>query len=157
MLYFLFLLIVAFKPELKTSPKVVQCALCKYNKKVNNLTKLQFGLYSLLIQATEGFTHVISGGRDRKVMMTDLRNTNKASVCICEESAPVLKMAAPPDFSSLWVATSESTINYWVSKSNTFWSLIKGNNRLIQKSESRPTALVVLGKVAFSDFNSKLE
>lgn len=82
---------------------------------------LQIVLSTLSLQATEAFTHVISGGRDRKVMMTDLRNTNKASVCICEESAPVLKMAAPPDFSSLWVATSESTINYWVSKSSTFF------------------------------------
>uniref|UniRef100_A0A1B6MI01 WD repeat-containing protein 48 homolog n=1 Tax=Graphocephala atropunctata TaxID=36148 RepID=A0A1B6MI01_9HEMI len=69
------------------------------------------GVWALM--ATEGFTHVISGGRDRKVLMTDLRNLNKASVCICEESAPVLKMAAPPDLTGLWVATSESTINYW--------------------------------------------
>ncbi|XP_054266691.1 WD repeat-containing protein 48-like [Macrosteles quadrilineatus] len=69
------------------------------------------GVWALL--ATENFTHVISGGRDRKVLMTDLRNLNKQSICICEESAPILKMAAPPDFSGVWVATSESTINYW--------------------------------------------
>lgn len=67
-----------------------------------------------VFQATELFTHVISGGRDRKVMMTDLRSGNKRLAFICEENAPVLKMAATPDFSGIWVATSESTINYWV-------------------------------------------
>lgn len=67
------------------------------------------GVWALL--ATEGFTHVISGGRDRKVMMTDLRT--KRHILICEENAPILKMALTPDNTGLWVATSESTINCW--------------------------------------------
>uniref|UniRef100_A0A1B6DBC4 WD repeat-containing protein 48 homolog n=1 Tax=Clastoptera arizonana TaxID=38151 RepID=A0A1B6DBC4_9HEMI len=69
------------------------------------------GVWALL--ASDLFTHVISGGRDRKVIMTDLRSSSKHHVLICEESAPVLKMAATPDFSGIWIATSESTINYW--------------------------------------------
>ncbi|XP_046745903.1 WD repeat-containing protein 48 [Diprion similis] len=68
------------------------------------------GVWALL--ATDTFSHVISGGRDRKVIMTELRATEKCTV-ICEENAPILKMAMTPDQSSLWVATSESTINNW--------------------------------------------
>ncbi|XP_039286276.1 WD repeat-containing protein 48 [Nilaparvata lugens] len=68
------------------------------------------GVWAIL--ATEGFSHVISGGRDKKVVMTDLKN-QKRQVVICEEKAPILKMVATPDPSGLWVATSDSTINYW--------------------------------------------
>nr|CAD7413709.1 unnamed protein product [Timema poppensis] len=63
---------------------------------------------------TESFSHVISGGRDRKIFMTDIRFPERR-VLICEESAPVLKMVLTPDQSSLWVATSESSIKNWVS------------------------------------------
>lgn len=45
--------------------------------------------------------------------MTDLRT--KRHIVICEENAPILKMALTPDNMGLWVATSESTINCWVS------------------------------------------
>ncbi|KAK7864940.1 hypothetical protein R5R35_004930 [Gryllus longicercus] len=69
------------------------------------------GVWALL--ATENFSHVISGGRDRKIVMTDLRNTERYTL-ICEESAPVLKMAMTPDQGSLWVATSDSSIRNWV-------------------------------------------
>ncbi|XP_008550497.1 WD repeat-containing protein 48 [Microplitis demolitor] len=68
------------------------------------------GVWALL--ATDTFSHVISGGRDKRVIMTELRNPERYTV-ICEESAPVLKMAMTPDQSSIWVATSESTINNW--------------------------------------------
>ncbi|XP_024938013.1 WD repeat-containing protein 48 isoform X2 [Cephus cinctus] len=68
------------------------------------------GVWALL--ATDTFSHVISGGRDKKVIMTELRNPDRYTV-ICEEKAPILKMAMTPDQSSIWVATSESTINNW--------------------------------------------
>lgn len=45
--------------------------------------------------------------------MTELSYGDKFTV-ICEEKAPILKMAMTPDQSSIWVATSESTINNWV-------------------------------------------
>ncbi|XP_043272942.1 WD repeat-containing protein 48 [Venturia canescens] len=68
------------------------------------------GVWALL--ATDTFSHVISGGRDKRVIMTELRNPDRYTV-ICEESAPILKMTMTPDQSSIWVATSESTINNW--------------------------------------------
>jgi len=46
--------------------------------------------------------------------MTDLKNPNKVQL-ICNESAPVVKMVTTPDMSAIWVATSESSINCWVS------------------------------------------
>uniref|UniRef100_A0A224XL35 WD repeat-containing protein 48 homolog n=1 Tax=Panstrongylus lignarius TaxID=156445 RepID=A0A224XL35_9HEMI len=67
------------------------------------------GVWALI--ASDNFTQVISGGRDKKVYLTDLRT--KRSVLLCEEVAPVLKMATTPDFTGLWVATSNSSINYW--------------------------------------------
>lgn len=45
--------------------------------------------------------------------MTELSYAERYTV-ICEEKAPILKMAMTPDQSSIWVATSESTINNWV-------------------------------------------
>lgn len=68
------------------------------------------GVWALL--ATENFSHVISGGRDKRVVMTDLRNPDKFTV-VCEENAPILKMVMMPDQSSIWVATSDSTIKNW--------------------------------------------
>lgn len=47
--------------------------------------------------------------------MTELSYAERYTV-ICEEKAPILKMAMTPDQSSIWVATSESTINNWVNK-----------------------------------------
>lgn len=67
-----------------------------------------------MFQTTDTFTHVISGGRDRKIFMTDLRIQDRR-VLVCEESAPILKMVMTPDQGSLWVATSESCIKNWVS------------------------------------------
>lgn len=56
----------------------------------------------------------MSGGRDKKIYMTDLKNPSKVQL-ICNESAPVVKMVTTPDMSAIWVATSESSINCWVS------------------------------------------
>ncbi|XP_043462257.1 WD repeat-containing protein 48 [Leptopilina heterotoma] len=66
------------------------------------------GVWALLVNDT--FSHVLSGGRDKKVIMTELKNPQRYSL-ICEEKAPILKMVMTPDQSSIWVATSESTIN----------------------------------------------
>lgn len=63
------------------------------------------------------FSHVISGGRDKKIIMTELKNPQRYTL-ICEENAPILKMVMTPDQSSIWVATSESTINNYVSHKN---------------------------------------
>ncbi|EPY86850.1 WD repeat-containing protein 48 isoform 2 [Camelus ferus] len=43
------------------------------------------------LQVNDAFTHVYSGGRDRKIYCTDLRNPD-IRVLICEEKAPVLKI-----------------------------------------------------------------
>ncbi|CAH0752631.1 unnamed protein product [Bemisia tabaci] len=69
------------------------------------------GVWALAVN--ESFTHVISSGRDCKVLMTDLRNMSKPPVLVCTEKAPVLKMVTTPDQAGIWVATSESDINYW--------------------------------------------
>nr|BAG60944.1 unnamed protein product [Homo sapiens] len=70
------------------------------------------------LQVNDAFTHVYSGGRDRKIYCTDLRNPD-IRVLICEEKAPVLKMeldrsADPPP--AIWVATTKSTVNKWACK-----------------------------------------
>lgn len=44
------------------------------------------------LQANEAFTHVYSGGRDRKIYCTDLRNPD-LRVLICEEKASVLRVS----------------------------------------------------------------
>jgi hypothetical protein len=75
---------------------------------------LYFIMKLTMFQTTDNFSHVISGGRDRKIFMTDLRIPERR-VLICEESAPILKMVMAPDQGSLWVATSESCIKNWVS------------------------------------------
>lgn len=56
----------------------------------------------------------MSGGRDKKIYMTDLKTPNRVQL-ICNESAPIVKMVTTPDMSAIWVATSESSINCWVS------------------------------------------
>uniref|UniRef100_A0A3B4Z578 WD repeat-containing protein 48 n=1 Tax=Stegastes partitus TaxID=144197 RepID=A0A3B4Z578_9TELE len=70
------------------------------------------------LQVNEAFTHVYSGGRDKKIYCTDLRNPD-IRVLICEEKAPVLKMeldrsADPPP--AIWVSTTKSSVNKWSLK-----------------------------------------
>jgi len=81
-----------------------------------------------ILQANDSFTHVISGGRDRKVFMTDLRNPDRR-VLICEETDPVLKIILSPDQNSIWVSTAGCDIKNWVSHHHTcvektFFSLL---------------------------------
>ncbi|XP_053213826.1 WD repeat-containing protein 48-like [Panonychus citri] len=65
------------------------------------------------LQVNETFTQCYSGGRDKKLIMTDLRNPENRAV-ICEESAPILKMLlVPPDYNSIWVSTTDSCIKNW--------------------------------------------
>ncbi|KAL1775327.1 WD repeat-containing protein 48 isoform X2 [Sigmodon hispidus] len=70
------------------------------------------------LQVNDAFTHVYSGGRDRKIYCTDLRNPD-IRVLICEEKSPVLKVeldrsADPPP--AIWVSTTKSTVNKWTLK-----------------------------------------
>uniref|UniRef100_A0AAY5KIU5 WD repeat-containing protein 48 n=1 Tax=Esox lucius TaxID=8010 RepID=A0AAY5KIU5_ESOLU len=70
------------------------------------------------LQVNEAFTHIYSGGRDKKIYCTDLRNPD-IRVLICEEKASVLKMeldrsADPPP--AIWVSTTKSSVNKWSLK-----------------------------------------
>lgn len=65
------------------------------------------------LQVNDGFTHVLSGGRDRKIFMTDFRYPDRR-VLVCEETEPILKMISTPDQTGIWVATSASSIKQWV-------------------------------------------
>lgn len=65
------------------------------------------------LQANENFTTLYSGGRDKKVIMTDLRNLDHHAV-VCETEAPILKIIlTPPENNSIWVATTDSSIQNW--------------------------------------------
>lgn len=62
--------------------------------------------------ATEDFSYAISGGRDKKVIMTDLKNISNTLV-VCVEQAPILKMCFTADQQSVWISTSDSNIRCW--------------------------------------------
>ncbi|KAG8182664.1 hypothetical protein JTE90_019689 [Oedothorax gibbosus] len=70
------------------------------------------------LQANDAFTIAYSGGRDRKIFKIDLRNT-EIKALIGEETHSVLKMVLTPDASSLWVATTDSSIKNWPVCRNT--------------------------------------
>ncbi|GFY37750.1 WD repeat-containing protein 48 [Trichonephila inaurata madagascariensis] len=70
----------------------------------------EVGVWAL--QTNDSFTMAFSGGRDRKIFKIDLRNT-EIKALIGEETAPVLKMILTPDATSLWVATTDSSIKNW--------------------------------------------
>ncbi|XP_041360801.1 WD repeat-containing protein 48-like [Gigantopelta aegis] len=68
------------------------------------------------LQANDSFSVVFSGGRDRQIWATDVRNQDNR-VLICEEKAPVLKLElCDMDQPSLWVATTDSSIRNWPAK-----------------------------------------
>lgn len=70
------------------------------------------------LQVNENFNQVFSGGRDKKLIWTDLRNPRNTAV-ICEETAPIVKiLLTPPDHDNLWVATTDSQIKNWSLKSS---------------------------------------
>lgn len=64
------------------------------------------------LQTNDSFSIVYSGGRDKRVMMTDLKNIEN-SVMICEESSPVLRLHLMPDNQSMWVSTTDSNVKRW--------------------------------------------
>ncbi|XP_011452468.3 WD repeat-containing protein 48 isoform X1 [Magallana gigas] len=74
------------------------------------------------LQANDSFTTVYSGGRDKRVWATDLRNPDQRTL-ICEEKAPILKLeliegdseniSRPGVTDSLWVATTDSSFRNW--------------------------------------------
>jgi len=70
----------------------------------------QEGVWTL--QADENFNIVYSGGRDRRIWATDLRNLEQ-SVLLFEEQAPVLRLQLLEQPSALWVATTDSTVRRW--------------------------------------------
>ena len=66
------------------------------------------------LQVNESFTQIYSGGKDKRVMMTDLKNIED-KLCICEETAPVLRMllVEQKDQHNLWVSTTDSSVKNW--------------------------------------------
>lgn len=68
------------------------------------------GVWTLLVN--DNFTHVISGSRDKKIYMTEIRNPYN-SVLVCEEKAPVLNMCYNLDHTGIWVTTWNSDIKMW--------------------------------------------
>lgn len=52
--------------------------------------------------ATESFSHVISGGRDKQVIVTELRNPHNSTI-VCIETAPILRLCFTADNQSIWV------------------------------------------------------
>lgn len=64
------------------------------------------------LQTNEAFSVVYSAGRDRRIIMTDLKNVENGLV-ICEESAPVLRLLMMPDGQSMWVSTTDSSVKRW--------------------------------------------
>ncbi|XP_048249973.1 WD repeat-containing protein 48-like [Haliotis rufescens] len=67
------------------------------------------------LQANESFSIVYSGGRDRQIWATDIKNPDNRTL-ICEEKFPVLKLELHTEQPSLWVATTDSSIRNWPIK-----------------------------------------
>jgi len=68
------------------------------------------GVWSLLM--SENFQYIISGSRDRNIIVTEMRNpTNKTLVC--EEQAPVLSLGYNIDKTGVWATTWNSDIRCW--------------------------------------------
>uniref|UniRef100_A0A0X3QA96 WD repeat-containing protein 48 n=2 Tax=Schistocephalus solidus TaxID=70667 RepID=A0A0X3QA96_SCHSO len=66
------------------------------------------------LQTNTAWTRVFSSGRDKRIYMTDLRNTED-SVLIGQESDPVLKLllVEGPDGDDIWASTSGTDVNRW--------------------------------------------
>lgn len=68
--------------------------------------------------AVTSFTKIYSAGRDRRVVCTDLCNPDAARYVVCEETAPVLKLAVNTcdGKDEIFVATTNSHVNVWPLK-----------------------------------------
>lgn len=64
------------------------------------------------LQTNDAFTQLYSGGRDKNIWWTELRNPDNRAL-VCTETAPVLKMILTPDQGGLWTSTSESNVKFW--------------------------------------------
>ncbi|XP_075679755.1 WD repeat-containing protein 48 [Dermatophagoides pteronyssinus] len=101
------------------------------------------------LQANETFNTVYSGGKDHRVMMTDVRQPQNRTV-ICEENASVLKLLlTPPDHRYIWVATTDSCIKCWSLTSNKRTSLPSDCNRytneLVNVSQAQSSTTIMNG------------
>ncbi|RWS08592.1 WD repeat-containing protein 48-like protein [Dinothrombium tinctorium] len=109
------------------------------------------------LQTNESFSIVYSGGRDKKLVMTDLRNPDNRAV-ICEETAPILKIIlVPPDFNSIWVATTDSSIKNWSlnhskSKGSSFIIWDEYDTETFQPLNEKPD-LVIRGNPAIRNYH----
>ena len=63
-------------------------------------------------QVSPDFSRVYSGGRDRRLLVTNLRQPD-STLLLAEETAPILRMALVGD-ESVWVCTAESSVKNWV-------------------------------------------
>ena len=63
------------------------------------------GVWTLLM--TDNFQYVISGSRDKKICITELRNPSNTTV-VCEEKAPVLSLCYDVDKTAVWVIYSNT-------------------------------------------------
>ncbi|KAI1284988.1 WD repeat-containing protein 48 [Halotydeus destructor] len=93
------------------------------------------------LQANDSFSVVYSAGRDRKIMATELKNPDNR-VVICEEDAPVLKIAVSPQDDFLWAATTKSSIKSWPlntkSRVNSFVSWDEYDTELMKPLACEP-------------------
>lgn len=87
------------------------------------------GVWALLM--TDNFQYVISGSRDKKICVTELRNPSNITK-VCEEKAPVLSLCYDADKTAVWATTWNSDIRCWklppFDKSTL--NTIEGNNLL---------------------------
>lgn len=71
------------------------------------------GVWTLAVD--EDFTKFYSAGKDGCVFVTEIQSQESTLLC-CEETS-VLKLCLDPadDYQSIWVATSNTHVNKWVS------------------------------------------
>ncbi|XP_055387211.1 WD repeat-containing protein 48 homolog [Condylostylus longicornis] len=68
------------------------------------------GVWTLLM--SENFQYVISGSRDKKICITELRNPTN-NLVVCEEKAPVLSLCYDIEKTAIWSTTWNSDIRCW--------------------------------------------
>ncbi|KAF0301841.1 WD repeat-containing protein 48 [Amphibalanus amphitrite] len=78
------------------------------------ITTLQLHDSVWALQVSPDFSRVYSGGRDRRLLVTNLRQPD-SSLLLAEETAPILRMALVGD-ESIWVSTAESSVKNWSLK-----------------------------------------
>lgn len=70
------------------------------------------GVWTMAVD--ESFSKVYSGGRDCRVIATDLKSGNPSRTVILHENAPILKLLlVPNDPDRMWISTTNSSIRCW--------------------------------------------